>query len=221
MSEQPKARYVLTTPGVLTFRHLAKAEPVAKGGKEKFDVNIEFEPSSADVAAMKSLIMQVAQNGRPGVNRADIDVPLKDGNVLADTAERNAVKKGKEAGSDPRKFSRGKQVLIARSDYRPSLGYLEGGRLVELADDPSLIAARERDTFYPGVEVLGEVEFAWHDEIAGGRPGVNAYINQVLSLKRGERVMGGGRPSMAETFKGYAGIASTESVTGGAEGEAW
>lgn len=207
--EQTKARFTLTAPATLTFINFAEARAVTKGSKPKFSANFELAADHPDIPAIKALIAQVAREASPGVDLNSIHKPLGSGDKLAEKAKA----KGKN-----REFSRGKQVLTARSDYRPQLGYIENGRINEVSDD-NAIKARERDTFYSGVDALGQVEFVWYDAVGeNGTPGVTAYLNQVLSLKRGAKLMGQGQ-SVAETFKGYAGIASPESVTG--EGDDW
>ncbi len=223
MSTESKARYTLTAPATLTFAHFAKAEAVAKGGKPKFSCNFELEPGHPDEGPIKALILQVARQARPGIALADFQKPLASGDKLADKAIANAKKKGKwTEGDDPRGFSRGKQVLTSRSDYRPGLSYIERGAVIDIEDENTIVA-RERDTFYSGVQALGEVEFVWYDEVGeNGSPGVTAYLNKVCSIKKGEKIMGKA-VSAAETFKGYVGLASQEdpTKTGDATDENW
>lgn len=209
--EPTKARYALTAPCMLTFINFAEPKAVTKGGKLKFSCNFELPAGHPDEAPLKALIVQVAREAHPGIDINAFHKPLQSGDKLAD----KAAAKGKS-----REFSRGKQVLTARSDYRPQLAYIDAGKYVDVPDDAAVIKARERDTFYSGVEALGEVELVWYDAVGeNGTPGVTAYLSQVLSLKKGDKVMGQGR-SVAETFKGYVGSISQESVAAGTE-ESW
>lgn len=207
--EETKARYTMTAPAPITFANFAEAKAVTKGSKPKFSCNVELPEDHPDVAPIKALIARVAREASPGVDLGAIHKPLGSGDRLAD--------KAKAKGKD-REFSRGKLVLTARSDYRPGLSYLENGRLVDIEDETA-IKARERDTFYSGALVLAEVEFVWYDAVGeNGTPGVTAYLNKVLSTKKGERLMGQ-RQSAAETFKGYVGLASTEDLSEETGGE--
>jgi len=90
----------------------------------------------------------------------------------------------------------------------------ENGRIVEYETDVAKAAARSK--FYFGVDALALFSFSSH-EVGSNKPGVNAYLNMVLTTGKGERIAGG--KSAAEVFKGYQGSYSAEDPTGGLDVE--
>lgn len=205
MADKEEGRYALTAPGTLTFPNLLEARAVLKNGKPtgdpKYSVNLELAADHPDLKALKAKAAAVAKAKWPGRDLAELAFPFADGNKLAD--------KAKAKGKD-REFSRGKAVLTARSKYQPKLSIIEGGKLIDLEGDAIALHGRK---FYSGCEVLAQVTFSAYDEVGNGQPGVNAYIDIVVSLNRGTKVMGGA--SAAEVFKSYVGLTSDEDPTTG------
>lgn len=210
----------LNEPTMLTFPNLMEAKAVMKNGKPtgepKFSSNFEFEPTAADLSALKAKALEVAKAKWPGrqfgKEAAKVDdngnakmptfmFPFSSGTELADKA------KGK--GKD-REFSRGKAVLTARSKYEPRLSVIEGGKLVEKEGDARKAAAR---MFYSGCLCLAQFNFVAYDGVGQNPDGVTAYLNMVCSLNKGDRLTGGA--SAAEVFKGYVGTTSAEDPTQG------
>lgn len=188
----------LTEPVTLTFPNLLEAKSVVLNGKAtgdpKFSSNFEFDTSSADLATLKAKAVEVARAKWPGIDLKDLDFPFTSGDKLAD----KAAAKGKD-----REWSRGKVVMTSRSKYEPRLAILEGNKLVDYDGERRALA---KPAFYTGVQVLAQFNLVAYDAVGNGRPGVTAYLNQVVSLKRGDKLAGGA--SAAETFKGYVGIVS-------------
>lgn len=202
----------LTSPATLTFPNLLEPRAV-KGpngkpnGEPKFSVNLEFNPDHPDLGRIKAKAAEVARAKWPGRDLRELAVPWTSGDKLAAKAKA----KGKN-----REFSEGKVVVTARSKFRPTLSFLEGGKIVELEDDSGIKANIRK--FYSGCDVLAEVRLQAYDGVGQNPDGVNAYINQVMSLNRGKKVAGGGK-SATETFKDVVGKFSAEDPTEGAEYE--
>lgn len=207
-ADKDLGRYALTKPSTMTFPNLLEAKAVQgpngkPSGEPKYSVNIEFDPEHADLKAMKAKAVAVARAKWPGVDLSTLRFPFTDGSKLAD--------KAKAKGKD-REFSRGKAVLTARSKYQPRMSVIKNGAVVDLEGDA--IAANGK-MFYSGSDVLAQVTFQAYDGVGeDGKPGVNAFIDMVLTLNRGKRLTGGA--SAAEVFKDYAGMVSDEDPTGGA-----
>lgn len=209
----------MTTPGILTYSHIAEASAVkAKDGKPKgepkFDANVEVLPVHPDVATIKAALAQAAAQAFPGQDFASIQFPLKSGDALADAAIRNAQEKdpGKDVG-DPREFSRGKVVLIARSNFRPALAAIVNGKVVDIDKDD---LQSMKTYFYPGCEVFATFSFNTYEPPLG--PGVNAYLDELFSLNRGAKLKIASTRSAADSFRGYVGLPSAYSPTTGAGG---
>lgn len=191
----------------LTFENLFKARAFAgKNGKEtgepKFDANFEMDPNHPDIGPLKALMAQVAREKWPGRNLGELAFPLTDGSKLAD--------KQKAKGKD-REFSRGKVVLVARSQYEPRLSVVENGGIVDYEGDRR---PQAKPFFYQGVQVLAQINLQAYDGVGNNPDGVTAYLNMVCSLKRGDRIGNVGRPA-AEVFKGYSGKMTAEDPTQG------
>lgn len=199
-----------TSPVTLTFPNLDEPRAVQRNGKAtgkaKYSVNGEFSPDHADLALFKAKAVAVARAKWPGVDLKTLKFPFTSGDQLADKAA--AKKKDRE-------FSRGKAVFTARTEFQPTLSILKGGAVIDI-DGEDKAAIKKR--FYSGVDVLLEVAFTAYDPVGeDGKPGVNAYVNKVLSLGRGKRLTGGA--SSEETFKEYIGQQSDYDPTAGLDDE--
>ncbi len=210
MSEDNEGRIKNTTPEVMSFPNLDEPRAVKRNGKEtgkkKYSVNLEFEPDSATLKEFKATAVAVARAKWPGVDLATLKFPFTNGDKLADKAQAN--KKDRE-------FSRGKVVFTARTEFQPLLSVLKGGKIVDLdGEDKGQI----KKLFYNGTKVLAEFQFKAYDAVnEDGKPGVNAYVNKVLSLNQGTRLTGGA--SSEETFKDYIGSVSDYNPTEGLDDE--
>lgn len=205
---KPRTQIKMTVPGIITYSHLAEPAAVQNKGDPKFDVNVELPLDHPDIAAIKAACAQTASEAFPGADFNTIHFPLKSGDTLADEAIRRAAAKGKDA-DDPRGFSRGKLVIIGRSAFRPALAAVVNGRAVDI--DPNDLKSM-KDYFYPGCEVFATFSFSTYEPPLG--PGVNAYVDEVFSLNRGERLKIA-RRSAADSFRGYVGLPSGFSPTTG------
>lgn len=205
-----EGRFKATEPTVMTFPNLDEPRAVQRNGKAtgkpKYSINLEFEPESPVLAAAKAEAIAVARAKWPGVDLKTLKFPFSNGDQLADKAKL----KGKD-----REFSRGKVVFTARTEFQPTLSIVAGGAVVDL-DGTNKAAIKK--AFYSGVEVLSEFQFSAYDAVQeDGKPGVNAYVNKVLSLNQGTRLTGGA--SSEEAFKDYIGSVSDYNPTEGLDDE--
>lgn len=198
--------------------------------KPTFSGDFEFdEIKDADmITRLRGLIMDAAKemfpNGVPdtdtgavisiaqAVKEKKFKMPLESGEKLANAAKAKSAAKGKER---LREWSRGKQVLTARSkdEYPPAVTYIENGRQVVL-EDPAARKAQARKRFYTGAMVLVGVKLRAYKGVgANGLPGVKAYLEQVTATGGGEKLIADNRDPTSR-FSGYVGIATQD--TGGA-----
>lgn len=208
--ESTEGRIKNTVPEVMSFPNLDEPRAVKRNGKEtgkkKYSINLELEPDSATLKAFKAEAVAVARAKWPGVDLATLKFPFTSGDKLADAAKA----KGKD-----REFSRGKAVFTARTEFQPNLSTIKAGKIVDLdGEDKGQI----KKLFYNGTKVLAEFQFKAYDAVnEDGKPGVNAYVNKVLTLNQGTRLTGGA--SSEEAFKDYIGSVSDYNPTEGLDDE--
>lgn len=209
----------LNAPQLGSFLNLAEPRRVSKSLKEepKYSINVEIPDDHPVLAAARGKISAVARAKWPGkdigaaIKDGSLQVPLSNGNALAE----KAIAKGKS-----REWSRGKQVLVARSQFQPEISIVSGGKAVVLNEDP-LLATKCKEFFYTGALILVELNFAAYDAVGtDGKPGVNAYVNIVCSTCKGEKLIKGGDRS-AEAFKGYIGLEVSDSAADPVSASEW
>lgn len=205
-----KVVFNFTTPITLSYENLFKPRQFGKGekasGTPKFDANFEIGPDSPDLPALKAAAVKVARAKWPDRDlKTEFKFPWTLGDKLADRAKL----KGKD-----REFSRGKVVLVARSQFEPVLSIAENGKIIEYEGERRILA---KPFFYPGVQVLVEISFEAYEGIGANPDGVTAYLNKVFSTRKGQKIeaLTAQRSSSADVFKGYAGVLSTEDPTQG------
>jgi hypothetical protein len=227
MAKDSNARigqFTFNVPVPMVYPHLLepKAYDAQDGrgpqGEPKYQGTFVFPADSEELKAAKAVAGAVAKAAFPGKPLADIVFPFK----LGDRENAKRTKREKAAHA----WQAGKVLLPTTSKDQPRLSCLANGRIADL-DNAAAIAANSKQ-FYSGVQVLSQVNFtAWGDpnwekgdpekgierDPEVKRPRVVAYVNQVLSTGKGERI--GGAVSAAETFSGYAGKHSAEDPTQG------
>ncbi len=228
-------RFELTLPVPTYFLNIDEPRRVSKSPKEepKYSLNYGFAPDSQDLKGIRAKIMEqalwFARSGEDGsaefravagstvesisaaIKSGALKVPIADGDELATKAKAN--------GKDREAF-RGKKILTARSTKAPQVGIIANGAIVDL-ETVEQIKIQKAKFFYGGVHCVGEIDIKAYGPVGeGGKPGITAYLSSVLSTGRGEKI-GGGKPSMAEKFRGHVGLASDEDPTGeaGADGD--
>lgn len=210
-TEKQDGRFALTMPVLMAHPHIFEAQAFQRDGKAKgepkFGANLVFAADSDDLKAMKTLAAKIARAKWPTRQFTDLKWPFSSGDKLADGRKA----KGKEDGE----YQRGKAVINAKSKYRPKLGVIEGGRIIDLTEDAQI--AKYKEKFFFGAEVFAELNFVAYD--GGSNPdGVTAYLNQILVTGKGTKIAGGGS-SPSETFKSYLGAVSASDPTAGMSDE--
>ena len=203
--------FTLTKPAVMAFPALDKPRAFKKGGKDvgeaKFGATFVFPLDHPDIASMKQTAVTVARAKWPGRELKTLSFPFSNGNARAD------LRQQRKPGSTDAEFMRNKLIVAARSKYRPILGLVEGGRIIDV-DDGNI--AQHIRKFYFGTEAVAVFNFVAFEGIGDKPDGVTAYLQQVLSFNRGERLSQAGAPA-SQTFRGYVGQVSNEDPTGGAD----
>ena len=204
MTTNNEGLYTFTQPVILAHPHLITPDTFMRNGKEagepKYRCSFVFDAASPDLAALKSLAAKLARAGAPDVPLKEMVFPFDNGTALADARK---AKSGKDDGE----FQRGKVIMKAASKFQPTLGYVEGGRLVGLETEAAIAASKGK--FFFGAEVYGCVRLSYYPPVGKtGKHGVTAYLQSILSTGKGTKLSGG--PSIAETFKGYVGAVSQE-----------
>jgi hypothetical protein len=221
-------RVMLVQPVLASFLNLAEPRRVSKSTKEepKYSINLEFDPDSPDLKAIRAKIMEqalwFARSGEDGaaefravagsstesiaaaIRSGALKTSIEDGDKLADKAQA----KGKK-----REWSRGKKVLAARSQKPVACAIIANGQINQL-DDASQIKLHAAKYFYTGVLVVGELDIKAYGPVGvDGKPGITAYLASVVSFGKGDKLAGGG-PNLAEKFRGHVGLSSDEDPTG-------
>lgn len=218
MANKPTERFTFTAPAILAHPTLFTARGFGPKGKEtgepKFSANFIIDPAHPDWVAMKDMAIRLAKATWPSINIGEaakagqLLFPFKNGTSLADERKQKCEAAQKKPDGE---FQRGKGVLVARTKLAPRLSVILNGRPVDLDTDD--LKTAHAGKFYFGTECLAQVTFVTHDKVGGNAAGVNAWLDMVLSLNKGEKLSSGG--SAAEVFKGYVGHTSTEDPTGG------
>lgn len=194
-----------TQPSVMTFPVLFEAKAFKKNGKEtgepKFKASFLLPKDSDDLKAMKTLAAKLARIKWPDRPFSELLFPFASGDAM--------IEERRKKGKDDSEHLHGMVVLTAKSKYEPRLAYVEKNKIIDLETDTAKLAAKGK--FYPGVEVLAQVNFVAYDGVGQNKSGVTAYLNMVLSTCKGARLSGGQVAS--EAFKGYVGSVSAEDPT--------
>jgi len=218
MSNEVDGRYALSKEVRIIVFNVKTAErsgsslyvpsKVKRNGKEVGEArfNAQFLISDPkEIEAFKQKAAAVARAKWPDVKLGTLAWPFSAG-------EKEAAK-GTAKGKDWSYYNN-TLVINGKSKYQPRLSIFLGPKQVpqELAD--AALAAAERK-FYAGAWVLPQFNLVAYDPVNDGKPGVTAYLDQVMWIKDGVRLIGG--QSASEAFKGYQGSASAEDPTVGQE----
>ena len=212
--------YQVNSPVLMGHPHVLDPVAFKRNGKAqgdpKYSAIFAFKNDHPDLPALKTTILAVAKAKWPDRNiieeakAGNIKMPFANGDRLADkrVAKLKSVNKEDDKRGD---FQRGCTVFKASSAFPPGLGVVVNGALVDITADNK---ALHKSAFYFGVSTLVRFNFRAYDKInEDGKDGVTAYLDMVVSLNKGAKLAGS--KSAAETFKGVAGLASTEDPTGG------
>jgi len=96
-------------------------------------------------------------------------------------------------------------ILTASSQFDIELAKLENGRIVDIPATEVAKAQAGKDLFFPGAWVAPAVAFkGFRRKQMDGKDGVTAYLQNVLFVRKGER-LGGNAPANSEVFGGFKG----------------
>lgn len=188
-------------------------------GKEDFDAIVKLE-----VEAIKSEMGEFS--GNPGeyylactsgesaakraLQKAELDArgkPADEQFKIKEKAEKRAETYRQYAG-----------ILTASSQFDIELAKLENGKIVDIPDTEVAKAQAGKDLFYPGAYVVPAVAFkGFRRKQMDGKDGVTAYLQNVLFVRKGERLGGSGpdNQQVFGNFKGYSPEDPTAMAPGG------
>lgn len=212
-------------PWTGSFLNLDKPRTITSASREvpKFSANFEIEKGSTEEKRIRAGIVEAARQLWPNMDVADairsgrLNVPLSDGDKLADKAKQKSADTGKKR---EREWSRGKVVLISRSkdEFPPAVTFRENNSIVE-CETLDAVSRIKGKYLYTGVQCLFGVRLNAYEGVGvDGKPGVNAYLEAVESLGVGDKLIAA--KDRTERFKSYIGLAKDEDPTAGAE-ENW
>lgn len=172
-------------------------EGKADAGKPYFEVTFLLPEGSPECLEALTVAAAVARAKFPGREFNTLKFPFEKGDELAAKGAKYA-------------WAKGYRLLTTRSPARPALAVVLNGTMKKIdRDDDAEVSANNR-YFYSGTEALGRLNFKEYEGMGGG---VKAYLNQFVSLNRGDKLSGGA--DIAEVFGGYIGIESNIDPTAG------
>ena len=214
-------QFKMTKPGMLVHPNVITPKAFGRNpqpdAKKSYSTQIALDPDHPDVLTMKQMAVAAAKAKWPGL---DISEAVKTGALRMPwtTGDKTIAKRNAKATAEGKPvdqkydFLKGKILFKAASDFPIALGVrLKGQGDIDVGEDNKSV---HKDAFYTGCSALVGVSYKPYDAVGeDGKPGVKAYLDIVHSLNTGTRYKTGGR-SAAEAFKGVAGSAVDESVTG-------
>jgi len=212
-------RYTLIKPARLLFSSItAKSAPRnATGAVPKFSgtFGIEAEDMEKIVEIMVNAIKAetggftsppdyflACQSGKTAGKRALMKAELDAQGKSAD----EAFKIREKAESRAKLYEPYAGILSASSQFDVELAKLEGGKVIDIPAEEHARAQAGKDFFYPGAYVVPAVAFkAFRRKTLDAKDGCTAYLQNVLFVRKGERIAGGSGPGNSEVFGSFAG----------------
>lgn len=97
-------------------------------------------------------------------------------------------------------------IITASSQFDVELARLDGGKVVDISREAHALAQAGKDFFYPGAYTVPAVAFkGFRRKSLDAKDGCTAYLQNVLFVRKGEKIAGGGGPNNNEVFGAYAG----------------
>jgi len=217
-------RYVLTKPSRLLYssiteksapRGVQNAIPKFSGtfGVEEEDfkamVEIMVNAIKAETGGFTSpadyflACMSGATSGKRAIAKAELDAqgkPSDEAFKIREKAEKRAELYKPYAG-----------ILVASSQFDIELAKLDGGKIVDIGEEPHARAQAGKDLFYSGAVVVPSIAFkAFRRKTLDAKDGCTAYLQNCLFIRKGEKIAGMGGPSNNDVFGGYAGYSSQD-----------
>lgn len=102
-------------------------------------------------------------------------------------------------------------ILNASSQYDVELARLEAGVVKDIPAEEHARAQAGKDLFYPGAYVVPAVAFkGFRRKTLDAKDGCTAYLQNVLFIRKGEKLGNAGGPSNNEVFGSYAGYSDVD-----------
>ena len=174
-------------------------------GEPKYSGRFCFSADHPEIKAMKEVAIDCLRNKWDDGDLKSFKWPWMTGDQAADRRKAN--------GKQGEFFRNYALVLPAKSKYM-NLGVVENGKVVEVQGEAE--KKRYEGMFYSGVKCVAEFSFKPFSMTAVDGSlirGLTAYVNQVVSYGRGERV--GGGASVIDTFKDCVGHETDDDPTTG------
>ena len=110
-------------------------------------------------------------------------------------------------------------ILTASSKFDVELAKLENGKIVDIPDNEVAKAQAGKDLFYPGAWVAPAIALkGFARKSMDGKDGVTAYLQNVLFVRKGER-LGGSGPANQDVFGGFKGYSPEDPTAMAPDGE--
>lgn len=214
-------RYTLTQPARLLYSSVTeKSAPIGvQGAVAKFSGTFGIESVDFD-NIVKIMVAAIKSETGGFTNPADYFLACQGGKTAGKRAIQAAELKCQKPGtSEDDKFKlRAKAearaalyapyagILSASSQFDVELARLEGGKILDISAEPHARAQAGKDYFYPGAYVVAAVAFkGFLRKSLDAKDGCTAYLQNVLYIRKGERLAGGSAPANNEVFGSFAG----------------
>lgn len=113
-------------------------------------------------------------------------------------------------------------ILVANSKFDVEMAYLSGGKVIDVdMENPAAKAAAGKTYFYRGAYVVPAVSFkAYRRKTIEAKDGVTAFLQNVMYLRRGEKLGGSGGAPNSEVFGKFAGYSDYDPMAMAPDGAA-
>lgn len=216
-------RYTLIKPARLLYSSVAQksAPRGVANAQPKFSatVGIEQEDFDAIVKIMVDLIKSetggftnpmdyylACMSGSTAGKRAIQAAELKAGDLRRRGSEDEAFKVMEKAQARAELYKPYAGILVASSQFDVELAKLEAGKIVDIPNEEHARATAGKDLFYAGAYVVPAVAFkGFRRKTLDAKDGCTAYLQNMLFVRKGERIGGLGGANNNDVFSNYAG----------------
>lgn len=218
-------RYTCEEPARLIFSNIVvKSAPKVASGDAKARYSGTFGIGEKDFDAIRKMMVEAVKSvtGEFG-NPQDYYLPCLSGKAMA---ERTMLKAEFDArGLKPDEAFRLKEkaekraetyrpyaaVLQASSQFDISLARLEGGKIIDIGEAEHVRVQAGKDYFYPGAWVAPAIAIkGTKRKKVDDKDGCTAFLQNVLFIRKGERLGGGGGPDNSTVYGSWAGYSSVD-----------
>jgi hypothetical protein len=224
-------KYTLVKPARLIFSSIAvKSAPRVQGAVPKFSGTFGIEKEDFD-ALVKLMVQSITSELGSFSNPADYYLACLSGA----TAAKRAIQKGEfdaqgktsdeafkikdKAEKRAALYTPYAGILTASSQFDVELARLEGGKILDIANEELARAQAQKDLFYAGAHVVPAVALkAYRRKKVDDKDGVTAFLQNCLYVRKGERLGTMGGPANNEVFGGYAGYSDHDPLANSPDG---